>query len=112
VATKNPKSDVQFVATVAYYYRFEAPEAERKDDITADDLQEAARKVNRDRFTRPAQTLRNAHTLGYLDKGGEKGTYQLNTVGENLVSMTLPANGTTKTRGGRGKGKAKKKKKK
>lgn len=27
VATKAPKSDVQFAATVAYYYRFEAPAA-------------------------------------------------------------------------------------
>lgn len=94
VASKNPGSDVQFAATVAYYYRFEAPEAERKDVITSEDLQEAARKVNRGRFTRPSQTLVNAHTQGYLDKGGEKGAYQLNTVGENLVSMTLPSDGT------------------
>src|SRR5680860_34934 len=94
VASKNPGSDVQFVATVAYYYRFEATEAERKDFITAEDLQEAARKVNRGRFTRPSQTLLNAHKLGYLDKGGEKGAYQLNTVGENLVSMALPSDGS------------------
>src|SRR5260370_16484615 len=30
VSEKNPASDVQFAATVAYFYRFEAPPQERK----------------------------------------------------------------------------------
>src|SRR5581483_5086786 len=70
---KKPKNDVQFAATVAYYYRFVAPTEHRKDEITANDLQEACRLVGRERFSVPGQTLRNAHNLGLLNKGGEAG---------------------------------------
>ncbi|MGD0868039.1 MAG: hypothetical protein ABSB88_00700 [Bryobacteraceae bacterium] len=93
VTAKNPRSDIQYAATVAYYYQFEAPQAERKKCIDKDDLQEATRKTGRERFKRPDQTLRNAHTLGLLDKGDEAGTFCINTVGENLVAMTLPGDG-------------------
>jgi hypothetical protein len=94
VAAKQPRSDIQYAATVAYYHQFEAPQAEKKECIGKDDLQEAARKTGRERFKRPDQTLRNAHSLGLLDKGVEAGTFCINTVGENLVAMTLPGNGT------------------
>ena len=90
VADKNPQSDNQFAATVAYYYRFEAPESERKNAITASDLQEACRQAGRPRLGDPGKTLRNAHGVGLLDKGADAGTFRLNTVGENLVAMTLP----------------------
>lgn len=89
VLSKNPVSDKHFVATVAYYYRFEAPVEKRKDSITWEDLQEACRTTGRDRFKRPDQTLVNAHHAGLLDKA-ERGAYSINTVGENLVAMTLP----------------------
>ena len=95
VATKNPRSDVQFAATVAYYFQFEAPQAERKSSINADDLQDACRKTGRDRLKNPAQTLRNAHTLGMLDKAADPGHFSVNTVGENLVAMTLPGDRTS-----------------
>ncbi len=39
VTEKKPKNDVQFAAAVAYYYRFEAPSTQRKDEIGSDDLQ-------------------------------------------------------------------------
>lgn len=97
VDSKQPQSDNQFAATVAYYYRFEAPEADRKPDITAGDLQDAARRAGRDRFTRPAQTLLNAHGQGYFDKA-DRGHYALNTVGENLVAMALPQDAASSTR--------------
>ncbi len=38
VQSKNPKSDRQFAAAVAYFHRFVAPEAERKEHINAEDL--------------------------------------------------------------------------
>jgi len=95
VTEKNPKNDVQFSATVAYFYRFEAPQGERKNDIRSEDLQEGCRLANRKRLKNPAQTLRNAHTLGLLDKGTERGSFTINSVGENLVAMTLPAKGGT-----------------
>jgi hypothetical protein len=98
VDQKSPRSDVQFAATVAYYLRFEAPPAERKEYIEGDDLQQACRKAKRDRLVNPYQTLKNAHNLGLLDKGPEKATFVINTVGENLVAMSLPggANSTDK----------------
>ena len=94
-AAKNPRSDIQFAATVAYYYQFEAPPAERKTCINKDDLQEATRKTGRERLALPAQTLRNAHAQGLLDRGDETGTFCINTVGENLVAMTLPGDGNS-----------------
>jgi len=97
VAVKNPNSDVQFAATVAYFYRFEAPPGQQKSEIEASTLQDACRLVGRKRLQKPAQTLRNAKNLGLLDSGSEAGRFTINTVGENLVAMTLPSkSGTTK----------------
>lgn len=90
VAAKNPRSDVQFAATVAYYYQFEAPAPARKVSINKDDLQAACRLAGRARLANPGKTLQNGHMLGYLDRA-EAGTFSVNTVGENLVAMTLPA---------------------
>jgi hypothetical protein len=101
VTGKNPKSDVQFAATVAYYYQFETSPQERKEQINSNDLQEACRLATRKRLKDPGQTLRNAHTLGLLDKGAQSGSFTINSVGENLVAMTLPAKlstGVTATR--------------
>ena len=92
-AEKLPKNDVQFAAIVAYYHRFEASEGERKETINAADLTEAARLVQRERPPAPGQTLINAKNTGYLDLVGG-GAYKINTVGENLVAVTLPGNGS------------------
>jgi len=91
VKEKSPKNDVQFAATVAYFHRFEAAPDKRKTEINADDLQEATRLAPRKRFKYPGQTLRNAHNLGLLDKGSQDGFFAINSVGENLVAMTLPS---------------------
>lgn len=91
VEAKQPKSDTQFAATVAYFYRFEAPSAQRADEIDSSTLQDACRLAGRNRLNKPAQTLRNAKHQGLLDSGGEAGKFSLNTVGENLVAMTLPS---------------------
>lgn len=89
VTQKDPKNDWHLSAVVAYYYQFVAPENERKDYITSQDLIDACRLADRTRPARPAQTLVNAYTGGLLDRG-EKGQYRLNSVGENLVAMVLP----------------------
>ncbi len=91
VAGKLPRSDVQFAATVAYFYRFEAPLAERRESINGEALQEAARLAGRKRLADPRVTLNNAKKVGYLD-GATRGEFCINSVGENLVAMTLPAN--------------------
>ena len=89
VNQKAPKSDMHFVGTVAYYHQFVAPNDQRKDSITKDDLVEACRQVPRKRPKRPDQVLVNAYHGGVLDRAG-KGRYKLNSVGENLVAMVLP----------------------
>jgi hypothetical protein len=91
VTEKNPKNDVQFAAAVAFFHRFEAPEEERKHEINSKDLQDACRFADRRRLKHPGQTLRNAHAMGLLDKGTKSGSFTINSVGENLVAMTLPA---------------------
>ncbi len=89
VNDRAPRSDVHFAATVAYYHQFKAPENQRKDSITKEDLVEACRQVDRKRPKVPAQVLVNAYHDGLFDRGG-KGHYKLNSVGENLVAMALP----------------------
>jgi len=88
-ALKSPKSDQQFAAVVAYFYQFEAPSAEKRETINAEVLANAARLVNRKRPTR--YVLNNAKNSGYLDAVGA-GEFKINTVGENLVAITLPGN--------------------
>lgn len=89
IATKLPKSDQQFAAAVAYFYQFEAPPAERRDSVNGDILQEAARLAGRKRLANPRVTLNNAKAAGYLDSSSP-GEFTINSVGENLVAMTLP----------------------
>lgn len=90
VELKTPKSDMHFAAVVAYYYRFNAPSGERKSTVTAEDLQDACRKADRDRLKKPGQTLINAFHAGLLDRE-DRGQFRINSVGENLVAMALPA---------------------
>lgn len=90
---KQPSSANQFAAAVAYYLAFEATGDERKEEISASDLQEAARLSGRRRLVNPNLTLHNASRLGYLDKGRGRGAFRINTVGENLVAMAMPGSG-------------------
>jgi hypothetical protein len=94
VEQKQPKSDMQFSAVVAYYYRFVAPPDQRREMIDGQVLQDAARLAGRPRPARPHMTLTNAKNQGYLDNSG-RGEFKLNTVGENLVAMTLPGDAST-----------------
>lgn len=89
VDSKSPRSDMQFAAVVAYYYRFEAPPDERVESISAEVLQDAARLAGRARLVSPLKTLANAKSQGYLDSV-ERGIFRINSVGENLVAMALP----------------------
>jgi hypothetical protein len=92
VDEKKPKNDVQFAAVAAYFYRFAAPEVERKDTIIANDLDNAGRQARGYGFKKSLQTLNNARNLGYFDSAG-RGEFKLNAVGENLVAMALPGTG-------------------
>ena len=88
-AAKAPKSDQQFAAVAAYFYRFEASESDRKDTVDANTLKEAARLAGRRQAKNWSFTLTNAKNAGYLDSAGS-GQYRINSVGENLVAIALP----------------------
>jgi hypothetical protein len=89
-AAKAPKTDQQFAVVVAYYYRFEAPDGERKEVIGAKDIKEAVRLVGGRKEPKDAgMTLVNAKNSGYLDAAA-RGKFRINAVGENFVAMTLP----------------------
>jgi len=108
---KNPTSANQLVAAVAYYFKFEASAAERKDSITKEDLVDACRKAQRERPTYPSQILVNASAFSLVDKVGT-GAYEINAVGENLVAVSMPTaghgNSGTKKASSKGKKKSKK----
>jgi hypothetical protein len=87
IAAKNPKNDTQLAAVVAYYNRFVSPD--RKDTLTKQDLVDACRLAVRRQPKSVAQTLVNAYAAGVFDKV-DRGHYTLNSVGENLVAISLP----------------------
>jgi hypothetical protein len=68
--------------------------------------------VGRERLSVPGQTLRNAHQVGLLNKGNETGSFTINSVGENLVDVTLPGDGASISRSKTKKKQKKKAKKK
>ena len=103
VDEKNPRTDIQLAVAIAYYYRFEAPSSERRDEIDATFLREALRLAGRPgKLVKPAKTLNNAHAKGLLDRGSTRGMFAINSVGENLVGMTLPGNGEAAPRARKG----------
>jgi hypothetical protein len=110
-AIKAPKSDQQFAAVVAYYYQFEAPAAQRKDSIDAATMKDAARQAGRKQVNDWGITLSNALRTGYLDKA-DRGAFKLNSVGENLVAITLPDNSASGKGNGGGSNKRRRTKKK
>jgi hypothetical protein len=94
ITRKRPSSDVQLAAAIAYYHQFEGPQTARKTIIKSEDLKEAARAIGQGgRFRKPAQTLVNAHQQGLLDRA-TGGGYTISNVGENLVAVTLGAEGS------------------
>lgn len=91
VNSKRPQRDTYLAATIAYYYRFVAPANLRREQIDADFLRDACRLAGRPgQLTKPLKTLHNAVATGLMDNTG-RGLFAINTVGENLVGMTLPA---------------------
>ncbi len=91
-AAKAPKSDQQFAAVAAYYYQFEAPVSERRETVDPDLLKAAGRLSGYGQATDWRATLNNAMRSGYFNRAG-RGEFALSSVGENLVAITLGANG-------------------
>lgn len=85
---KKPRSANEMAALVAYFLAEVAPIKDRKDRITAKDV-ETYFKIAGFPLTKTQFTLPNAKAAGYLDPAGS-GEYKLNAVGHNLVVHNLP----------------------
>jgi len=92
---KNPKSDVQMAAVVAYYLAKLAPEELRQDSIMADDIEKYFDQGGYRLPRNSSMTLVNAKNAGYLDPAGH-GKYKINPVGHNLVVHNLPKSDASK----------------
>lgn len=106
---KKPRSAIEMAALVAYYLWKLAPQDERKETITAAEIEKYFDQAKFPLPQVPRQTLLNAKAAGYFDSvaGGQ---YRLNPVGYNLVVHNLPGNATTnsgKTRSVRARRKSK-----
>lgn len=91
---KNPDSAKQMACIVAYYLQELAPEGERKNTVSAHDIEKYFKQAN---FKLPklvAQVLVDAKKSGYFETAA-RGEYKLNAVGYNLVVHGLPAKKST-----------------
>lgn len=87
---KSPDTAKQMACIVAYYLQELAPEGERKNTISAQDIEKYFKQAN---FKLPklvAQVLVDAKRSGYFETAA-RGEYKLNAVGYNLVVHGLPA---------------------
>lgn len=90
-ATKQPSTDMERVAVVAYFLSEVASGDAQKLSITAEDITKYFKQANFPLPARPRQTLHNAKNAGYLDAAAETGAFKLNPVGHNLVVHGLPS---------------------
>jgi hypothetical protein len=95
---KQPKSDNQMAALVAYYLKEVAPASDRRDTISQEDIEKYFKQAGFPLPNRPGMTLVNCKHAGYFDSAGV-GLYRLNPVGHNLVAHGMPsASGDGKSR--------------
>jgi len=87
---KQPKSDNQMAALVAYYLKEVAPANDRKDAISQEDIEKYFKQAGFPLPNRPGMTLVNCKNAGYFDPAGV-GLYRLNPVGHNLVAHGMPS---------------------
>jgi len=86
---KQPNSDMEMAAIVAYYLSELTPEENRKDVIATEDIKTYFKQAGHPLPKAPEFTLPNAKGAGYFESAG-RGKYRLNPVGHNLVVHGLP----------------------
>ena len=91
---KNPDSAKQMACVVAYYLQELAPESERKNTVSAQDIEKYFKQANFKLPKTVAQVLVDAKRSGYFEVA-TRGEYKLNAVGYNLVAHGLPAKKST-----------------
>lgn len=86
---KNPKTQLEAAATVAFFLEHvETESTKRSVFLTAEILMDELRKARFPLPKAPKQVLVDAKVGGYFDNAGT-GRYRLNSVGYNLVSFAL-----------------------
>ncbi|MDD5459862.1 MAG: hypothetical protein PHF37_10775 [Phycisphaerae bacterium] len=104
---KQPNSDMEMAAIVAYYLSELAPKEIQKDTIETEDIKTYFKQAGHPLPTGPQFTLPNAKAAGYVESAGY-GKYKLNPVGHNLVAHGLPRTKDSTPTSPRKKRKAKK----
>lgn len=94
---KQPRTQLEMAALVAYYVAELAGEGERSDTIGATEITRYFGQAGYRTTSPPRNVLSNAKAAGYLDNP-TSGQYKLNPVGYNLVTAGLPATGDTTRR--------------
>lgn len=89
-AEKNPNSAIEMACLVAYYLQELASKNDRKQKISAHDVEKYFKQASFKLPKRLDQLLVNAKASGYFESAG-RGEYKLNAVGYNLVAHGLPA---------------------
>lgn len=87
---KKPSSAQQMACIVAYYLQELAPDNERKDTVSSQDIEKFFKQA---KFKLPkavGQVLKDAKQSGYFESVA-RGEYKLNAVGYNLVVHGLPS---------------------
>lgn len=94
---KQPKSDNQMAALVAYYLKELAPSADRKQAISHEDVEKYFKQAGFPLPKRINMTLNNSKNAGYFDSAGS-GLFGLNPVGHNLVVHGMSSSSGDKKR--------------
>lgn len=103
-ATKLPKSDNEMACLVAYYLKELAPQSERKEEISKDEIEKYFNQAGFELPKALRMVLPSAKKAGYFDSTSA-GLYKLNPVGFNLAAYGLPSNGTSAKKVNRAVGK-------
>jgi hypothetical protein len=90
-AEKKPKTVNERVAVIGFYLAQLAPDGERRDYLTSEDIKTYFIQAGFELPTAPPNmTLTHAKNAGYLN-ALDRGQYKLNAVGHNLVVHKLPS---------------------
>lgn len=86
---KNPDSAKQMACVVAYYLQELAPDSDRKDTVSTQDIEKYFKQANFKLPKNVEQVLVSAKRSGYFETAA-RGQYKLNAVGYNLVVHGMP----------------------
>ena len=89
---KSPSNSTEMACIVAYYLQHIVPDAERKSEVSRDEMEKYFLQAGFPIPKRPEQILVDAKAAGYFESIG-RGKYKLNAVGHNLVAHALPRTG-------------------